>query len=216
MRQGRCSAGRARSRRSTRASAPEGCPSPSSRAKRSDLDAAESRSLRRVAPRDDRETLARAPSRPPVTTTPWTSEVGGITVHGGTAASRASARRARAARSRALVVTDPACAERATPSAPPVARRSWTCRRALRRGEREPDQRRGGPRGRGGAAVRRRPPGGGGRRQCHGHAKGINFIATNGGRMEDYWGFGKAAQPMLPRSPRRPPRALAATHSPTP
>jgi alcohol dehydrogenase len=29
-------------------------------------------------------------------------------------------------------------------------------------------------------------------------AKGINFILTNGGQMEDYWGFGKAAKPMLP------------------
>ncbi len=29
-------------------------------------------------------------------------------------------------------------------------------------------------------------------------AKGINFILTNGGKMEDYWGFGKAQKPMLP------------------
>jgi alcohol dehydrogenase len=29
-------------------------------------------------------------------------------------------------------------------------------------------------------------------------AKGINFVLTNGGRMEDYWGTGKAARPMLP------------------
>ncbi|MBZ0113035.1 MAG: iron-containing alcohol dehydrogenase [Thermoanaerobaculia bacterium] len=29
-------------------------------------------------------------------------------------------------------------------------------------------------------------------------AKGINFILTQGGRMADYWGFGKATQPMLP------------------
>jgi alcohol dehydrogenase len=29
-------------------------------------------------------------------------------------------------------------------------------------------------------------------------AKGINFILTNGGRMQDYWGVGKASQPMLP------------------
>lgn len=29
-------------------------------------------------------------------------------------------------------------------------------------------------------------------------AKGINFLLTNGGRMEDYWGAGKAARPMLP------------------
>jgi alcohol dehydrogenase len=29
-------------------------------------------------------------------------------------------------------------------------------------------------------------------------AKGINFVLTNGGRMEDYQGMGKAAQPMLP------------------
>jgi len=29
-------------------------------------------------------------------------------------------------------------------------------------------------------------------------AKGCNFILTNGGRMQDYWGIGKAAKPMLP------------------
>jgi alcohol dehydrogenase len=29
-------------------------------------------------------------------------------------------------------------------------------------------------------------------------AKGCNFILTNGGRMEDYWGVGKATKPMLP------------------
>jgi alcohol dehydrogenase len=29
-------------------------------------------------------------------------------------------------------------------------------------------------------------------------AKGCNFILTNGGRMHDYWGIGKATKPMLP------------------
>ena len=29
-------------------------------------------------------------------------------------------------------------------------------------------------------------------------AKGCNFILTNGGAMKDYWGIGKASQPMLP------------------
>ncbi len=29
-------------------------------------------------------------------------------------------------------------------------------------------------------------------------AKAVNFLATNGGRMEDYWGFGRAKAPMLP------------------
>ncbi len=29
-------------------------------------------------------------------------------------------------------------------------------------------------------------------------AKGANFLLTNGGAMEDYWGSGKAARPMLP------------------
>ncbi len=29
-------------------------------------------------------------------------------------------------------------------------------------------------------------------------AKGCNFILTNGGRMQDYWGTGKAKKPMLP------------------
>jgi len=29
-------------------------------------------------------------------------------------------------------------------------------------------------------------------------AKGCNFLLTNGGRMQDYWGIGKASAPMLP------------------
>ncbi|MGZ8414583.1 MAG: iron-containing alcohol dehydrogenase, partial [Gemmatirosa sp.] len=29
-------------------------------------------------------------------------------------------------------------------------------------------------------------------------AKGCNFILTNGGRMQDYWGIGKAQKAMLP------------------
>ncbi|MBU6398763.1 MAG: iron-containing alcohol dehydrogenase [Verrucomicrobia bacterium] len=29
-------------------------------------------------------------------------------------------------------------------------------------------------------------------------AKGANFLLTNGGRIQDYWGLGKARQPMLP------------------
>ena len=29
-------------------------------------------------------------------------------------------------------------------------------------------------------------------------AKGANFLLTNGGRMQDYWGHGKASKPMLP------------------
>lgn len=29
-------------------------------------------------------------------------------------------------------------------------------------------------------------------------AKGANFLITNGGKMEDYWGYGKAPKPMLP------------------
>jgi len=37
--------------------------------------------------------------------------------------------------------------------------------------------------------------GGGSSMDC---AKGCNFILTNGGRMQDYWGTGKATKPMLP------------------
>lgn len=37
--------------------------------------------------------------------------------------------------------------------------------------------------------------GGGSSMDC---AKGINFLHTNGGRMQDYWGVGKAEKPMLP------------------
>jgi alcohol dehydrogenase len=37
--------------------------------------------------------------------------------------------------------------------------------------------------------------GGGSSLDC---AKGCNFLYSNGGRMQDYWGVGKARQPMLP------------------
>ena len=37
--------------------------------------------------------------------------------------------------------------------------------------------------------------GGGSSMDC---AKGCNFILSNGGRMQDYWGVGKATKPMLP------------------
>ena len=37
--------------------------------------------------------------------------------------------------------------------------------------------------------------GGGSSMDC---AKGINFILTNGGEMQDYWGYGKVSKPLLP------------------
>ena len=37
--------------------------------------------------------------------------------------------------------------------------------------------------------------GGGSSMDC---AKGVNFLLTNGGKMEDFWGVGKATKPMLP------------------
>ncbi len=37
--------------------------------------------------------------------------------------------------------------------------------------------------------------GGGSSMDC---AKGINFVLTNGGSMADYWGYGKAKEPLLP------------------
>lgn len=37
--------------------------------------------------------------------------------------------------------------------------------------------------------------GGGSAMDC---AKGINFLLTNGGKMADYWGFGRATEPLMP------------------
>ena len=51
------------------------------------------------------------------------------------------------------------------------------------------------------AIARRHSPelivglGGGSSMDC---AKGINFLYSNGGQMQDYWGVGKAMRPMLP------------------
>jgi alcohol dehydrogenase len=54
---------------------------------------------------------------------------------------------------------------------------------------------------RGVAVAKRHDPevlvglGGGSSMDC---AKGINFLYSNGGKMQDYWGVGKALKPMLP------------------
>ncbi len=54
---------------------------------------------------------------------------------------------------------------------------------------------------RGVAVAKRHDPevlvglGGGSSMDC---AKGVNFLYSNGGKMQDYWGVGKALQPMLP------------------
>ena len=55
--------------------------------------------------------------------------------------------------------------------------------------------------------------GGGSSMDC---AKGINFLLTNGRRMHDYWGFGKATKPMLPMIGIPTTAGTAAKHSLTP
>ena len=61
-----------------------------------------------------------------------------------------------------------------------------------------PDDRRRGGRREAGPAARSGAARGPGRRQLDGLRKGINFLYTSGGEMKDYWGVGKALQPMLP------------------
>ena len=47
-------------------------------------------------------------------------------------------------------------------------------------------------------------------------AKGCNFLLTNGGRMQDYWGVGKAKLPMLPLIAIPTTGAPAANANPSP
>jgi alcohol dehydrogenase len=128
------------------------------------------------------------------------TEIGGIAVHvaaGCVARAGDVARELRA--SRALVVTDPGV--RAAGHAERAVRSLGAAGLAVEVFDAVGENPTSADVDRGAAAARRFAAdllvavGGGSAMDA---AKGINFVATNGGRMEDYWGFGKAARPLLP------------------
>ena len=130
----------------------------------------------------------------------WTADIGGVRVHFGLGAlDRLGALAREAGGRRALVVTD-----RGIRAAGHVERALAVLERegiatAVFDGVEENPTTLHVERGRGHAvdfdADLLVGLGGGSAMDC---AKGINFLVTNGGRMEDYWGSGKATQPMLP------------------
>ena len=133
-------------------------------------------------------------------TAEWTAEVGGIVVHAGPGclARAGEAARALGAR-RALLVTDPGV--RAAGHADRAGERLAAEGIAVELFDEVPENPTSADVARGAAVARRFAAdllvavGGG---SAMDSAKGINFVATGGGRMEDYWGQGKAAAGMLP------------------
>lgn len=133
-------------------------------------------------------------------TTPWTAKLAGITLHAGAGCVERVGEAARELQgSRALVVTDPGV--RDAGHAERAARSLATAGLAVEIFDAVDENPTSADVERGAAAARRFAAdllvavGGGSAMDM---AKGINFVVTNGGRMEDYWGLGKAARPLLP------------------
>jgi len=133
-------------------------------------------------------------------TTPWTAELAGIELHAGAGCVERVGEAARELQgSRALVVTDPGV--RAAGHAERAARSLAAAGLVVELFDDVGENPTSADVDRGAAAARRFAGdvlvavGGGSAMDV---AKGINFVVTNGGRMEDYWGFGKASRPLLP------------------